>query len=133
MDRTPGRPGGMEQHHKGRVVTASPQRGEIWLLDLDPTRGHEQAGRRPALIFSVDAFNAGPADLVFVVPITSHLRPIPTQVVLRPPEGGIKTESAILCDALRSVSKQRLCSRWGRIAPHTMNEVADRVRILLGL
>ena len=114
-------------------MTPSAQRGEIWLLDLDPTRGREQAGRRPALIFSVDVFNGGPADLVFVIPITSHLRPIPTQVVLHPPEGGIKVESAILCDALRSVSKLRLCSKWGRVSPATLNEVEDRVRILLGL
>jgi mRNA interferase MazF len=114
-------------------MTPSPQRGEIWLLDLDPTRGHEQAGRRPALIFSVDVFNAGPADLVFVIPITSKLRPIPTQVALRPPEGGIKVESAILCDALRSVSKQRLHAKWGGVSPATLEEVEDRVRILLGL
>ena len=114
-------------------MTPSPQRGEIWLLDLDPTRGHEQAGRRPALIFSVDVFNAGPADLVFVIPITRRLRPIPTQVVVRPPEGGVTVESAILCDALRSVSKRRLCARWGRVNPATLNQVEDRVRILLGL
>jgi len=114
-------------------MTPSPQRGEIWLLDINPSRGHEQAGRRPALIFSVDVFNAGPADLVFVVPITSKLRPIPTQVALRPPEGGVKVESAILCDALRSVSKQRLYGKWGRVSPATLNEVEDRVRILLGL
>ena len=114
-------------------MTSSPQRGEIWLLNLDPTRGHEQAGRRPALIFSVDAFNAGPADLVFVIPITSKIRPIPTQVVLRPPEGGVKVECAILCDALRSVSKQRLFNKWGRVGSTTLDEVEDRVRILLGL
>jgi mRNA interferase MazF len=114
-------------------MTPSPQRGDIWLLDLDPTRGHEQAGRRPALIFSVDVFNAGPADLVFVIPITSKLRPIPTQVALHPPEGGVKVESAILCDALRSVAKQRLCAKWGRVGPDTLHEVEDRVRILLGL
>jgi mRNA interferase MazF len=114
-------------------MTPSPQRGEVWLLDLDPTRGHEQAGRRPALIFSVDAFNAGPADLVFVVPITGRVRPIPTQVPLHPPEGGTKIESAILCDALRSVAKQRLYVRWARVSPATLAKVEDCVRILLGL
>jgi mRNA interferase MazF len=114
-------------------MTPKPQRGEIWLLDLDPTRGHEQAGRRPALIFSVDAFNAGPAELVFVIPITGKIRPLPTQVELRPPEGGVRTECAILCDALRSVSKERLLTPWGRVSPATLREVEDRVRILLGL
>ena len=123
----------MGSHGEGRAAITSPLRGEIWLVDLNPTRGHEQAGRRPALIFSVDAFNAGPADLVFVFPVTSRIRPIPTQVVVRPPEGGVKVECAILCDALRSVSKQRLFAKWGRVGSVTLNEVEDRVRILLGL
>ena len=56
----------------------SPQRGEVWLIDFDPIRGHEQAGRRPALILSVDVFNASPADLA--VPSTKTLRAIPTHV-----------------------------------------------------
>src|SRR5438067_3877948 len=92
-----------------------PLRGEVWLVDLNPTRGHEQAGRRPAVIFSVNEFNTGPADLVFVVPITSTLRDLPTQVVIRPPEGGIRVESAVLCEALRSVSRERLIQKWGKV------------------
>ena len=44
-----------------------PNRGEIWLADLNPTRGHEQAGARPVLIISTNAFNHGPAGLVFVI------------------------------------------------------------------
>ena len=111
----------------------SPQRGEIWLLDLDPTRGHEQAGRRPALILTVDGFNAGPAGLVMAIPVTKTIRPVPTHVIVRPPEGGVKMECSILCEALRSVSKERLVIRWGRISPATLAEVEDRVRILLGL
>jgi mRNA interferase MazF len=114
-------------------MTLSPQRGEIWLLDLDPTRGHEQAGRRPALILTVDTFNAGPADLVMAVPITKTIRPMPTHVIVRPPEGGVKMECAILCEALRSVSKGRLVVKWGQVSPQTLAEVEDRVRILLGL
>lgn len=44
-----------------------PKRGEIWLIDLNPTRGHEQHGIRPAVIISVDEFNSCPADLIIVV------------------------------------------------------------------
>ncbi len=110
-----------------------PERGDIWLVDLNPTRGHEQSGRRPALIFSVDEFISGPAELVFVIPITGTVRRLPTHVVIQPPEGGIKVESAVLCDALRSVSRQRLVQRWGRVSPATLVAVEDRVRILLGL
>ena len=51
-----------------------PHRGEIWLADLRPTRGRERAGRRPMLVFTVDFFNAGPADVVVVLPLTSPQR-----------------------------------------------------------
>ena len=97
-------------------MSAPPQRGEIWLVDLDPTRGREQAGRRPALILSVDRFNAGPADLVVVVPLTKTIRAIPTHVVIHPPDGGVQLDSAILCEAVRSVSRQRLVTVWVRSA-----------------
>ena len=113
---------------------ASPAtRGEIWLADLNPVRGHEQAGRRPVLVVSVDAFNQSRADLVVVIPITSTLRPIPFHVVVQPPEGGLTNPSALLCEAVRSISKDRLVTRWGAVSPATMSQVEDRLRILLRL
>lgn len=114
-------------------MSAPPQRGEIWLVDFNPTRGREQAGCRPARVLSVNRFNAGPADLVFAVPVTKTIRGIATHVVIRPPEGGVKVEAAILCEALRSVSRERLMARWGRVHADTLAEVEDRVRVLLGL
>ena len=49
-----------------------PSRGEIWTADLNPTGGHEQAGKRPVLIVSTDTFNHGAADLLFVLPLTYY-------------------------------------------------------------
>ncbi len=113
---------------------ASPAaRGEIWLADLNPVRGHEQAGRRPVLVVSVDPFNQSRAELVVVIPITSTLRPIPFHVVVQPPEGGLTNPSALLCEAVRSISKDRLATRWGTVSPATMSQVEDRLRILLHL
>lgn len=113
---------------------ASPAaRSEIWLADLNPVRGHEQAGRRPVLVVSVDAFNQSRADIVVVIPITSTLRPIPFHVVVQPPEGGLTNPSALLCEAVRSISKDRLVTRWGTVSPATMSQVEDRLRILLHL
>jgi len=113
---------------------ASPAaRGEIWLADLNPVRGHEQAGRRPVLVVSVDPFNQSRADLVVVIPITSTLRPIPFHVVVQPPEGGLTNPSALLCEAVRSISKDRLVTRWGTVSPASMSQVEDRLRILLHL
>ncbi len=53
----------------GGVSLDGADRGDIWLVDLDPIRGHEQSGTRPALVISVDALNYGPAGLLVVLPI----------------------------------------------------------------
>ena len=113
--------------------TGPPCRGDIWLADLNPVRGHEQAGKRPVLVISVNPFNQGRADLVVIVPITSTIRLIPFHVVIQPPEGGLTHPSAALCEALRSISKDRLVHRWGSINSVTLSLVEDRLRILLGL
>lgn len=110
-----------------------PIRKEIWLLNLDPTMGREQAGTRPALVMSADIFNRGYAELVFVIPITSKAKNIRSHVPLLPPEGGLNLPSFIMCEAMRSVSKQRLIKRLGFISSATMSEVEDRLRILLDL
>jgi len=111
----------------------NPSRAEVWLADLNPTRGHEQAGRRPVLIVSDDVFNHGPAGLVIVLPLTSTHRGVPSHVPIMPPEGGLKTPSVILCEAIRSIAKDRLVQQWGTVSPATMAVVEDRLRILLGL
>lgn len=110
-----------------------PARGEIWLVDLNPTRGHEQAGRRPCLIVSVDLFNQGPAGLVVVLPLTTRKKGIPFHVEVTPPEGGLKEPSLVKCEDIRSVSKERLAQRWGAVFPGTLMEIEDRLRILLNL
>lgn len=111
----------------------APGRGDVWLADRNPSRGHEQSGRRPVLVVSEDPFNEGPARLVVVLPMTRTLRPIRSHVRILPPEGGVKTESAILCEAVRSISADRLVERWGAVGPSTMERVADCLRILLRL
>jgi mRNA interferase MazF len=112
---------------------ANPRRGEIWLADLRPTRGREQAGRRPVLVVSVDLFNAGPADLIVVLPLTSTLRDIPLHVKVNKPDGGLKNDSAVLCEAVRSISKERLLSKCGTLSRTGMADVEDRLRVLLDL
>lgn len=112
---------------------SAPRRGELWLVDLDPTRAHEQAGRRPALVISDDLFNHGPSNLVVVLPITSTLRNIPSHVRINAPEGGLRNDSAVLCDAVRSIAKERLGTRWGMVTDETLAHIEDVLRILLRL
>jgi mRNA interferase MazF len=111
-----------------------PSRGEIWTADLNPTRGHEQAGARPVLIVSTNAFNHGPSTLIFVLPLTRTDRGNPFHIPIDPPEGGVQARSFILCDALRSISWERLGPRpLGVVSRAAMREVEDRLRILLDL
>ena len=112
---------------------SEPSRGEIWLVDLSPSRGHEQAGRRPGLVISVDEFNHGPAGLVVVIPITTKAKGIPFHVEISPSESGLDRLSFIKCEDVRSIAKERLLKRLGRITPAKVAEVEDRLRILLGL
>jgi mRNA interferase MazF len=112
-----------------------PNRGEIWLTDFEPVRGHEQGRQRPALIISNDQFNNGPAGLVIVIPLTTTERArMPLRVRIDPPEGGLRETSWALCEAVRSVSKERLIDQaWGSVSARTLATVAYRVRALLDL
>jgi mRNA interferase MazF len=115
-------------------MATSPARGEIWSADLNPTRGHEQAGTRPVLVVSTDIYNRGPAGLVIVVPITRTDRRIPIHVVIEPPEGGVTARSVLLCDAVRSISSDRLVGEpWGHVGPGTLRAVEDPLRLLMDL
>lgn len=111
--------------------SVGPSRGEIWLVDLNPTRGHEQAGIRPALIVSTNLFNQGPAGLVVVLPITSTERRVPLHVAIVLPEGGVRQRSFVKCEDIRSVAVERLHERWGTVSPRSMDLVEDRLKILL--
>ena len=112
---------------------SQPSRGEVWLVNLNPTRGHEQAGIRPALVVCTDLFNHGPAGSVVVLPLTTRHRDIPLHVVLEPPEGGIPQRSYVKTEDVRSIAAERLMERWGTVTLATMDLVGDRMRILLEL
>ena len=111
----------------------NPSRGDVWLVNLNPTAGREQAGMRPALIVSVDIFNHGAAELVVVIPITSKAKGVPLHVEINPPEGGLSMTSYAKCEDVRSISTSRLMRRIGNVTSLTIDAVEDRLRVLLGL
>ncbi len=112
----------------------SARRGEVWLARFDPIEGREQAGVRPALVLSVDSFNASRADLAAVLPITSRPRPgNPFRIEVHSPEGGLTVASYVIGEQLRTISTGRLLKRLGSVSGATMIKVADVVRVILGL
>lgn len=111
-----------------------PSRGEIWIADLDPTRGHEIGRQRPVLIISSDLFNHGRSTLVFVLPITRTNRRVPAHIAIEPPEGGLVARSYILCDSLRSISKERLGDKaLGKVSVNTLQKIEEKLRFLMQL
>lgn len=110
-----------------------PTRGEVWIVNLNPTKGHEQAGYRPGLVISVDTFNHGPAGLAVITPITTKEKGIPFHVPIEPPEAGMSKKIFIKCEDVRSVSTERLSKCLGMVSPETLKAVEDRLKILLDL
>ena len=76
-----------------------PERGEIVWLRFDPQAGHEQAGRRPALVISPRAYNRK-VGLALLCPVTSHVKGYPFEVLL---PNGLEAKGAILSDQLKSL------------------------------
>ena len=113
--------------------TERPNRGDIWLVNLNPAMGHEQAGKRPALVISVDDFNHGPAELVVVLPITSIRKGIPFHIEISPDISGLSKTSYIKCEDIRSVSKERLIKKQGSVSLSVLKEAEDRLEIPLGI
>lgn len=110
------------------------RRGEVWLADLNPSRGREQTGQRPVLVVSADLFNQSPAGLVIAVPFTTRRRGIPTHIEVRPPDGGLRETSFAMCEQLRTLASDRLASQpFGSVSPAVLGAVEDRLRLLLAL
>ncbi|TYB82629.1 MAG: type II toxin-antitoxin system PemK/MazF family toxin [Kosmotoga sp.] len=110
-----------------------PSRGEIWLANLNPAKGHEQSGIRPCLILSVDLFNHGPADLVIVVPLTTKHKSIPLHVKIDKGTGKLDKTSYAKSEDIRSISRNRLIKRIGSVNNRVMNEVLEKIKILLDI
>ena len=108
-------------------------RGEVWLINLDPTLGREQAGTRPALVISENIFNQSYAELIIVVPITSQNKGIRSHVKIAQGEGGLNLESFVKCEDVRSVSKQRLIKKLGSVSKQTIENIEEKLRFLMGL
>lgn len=75
------------------------KQGDIIMIDFNPKVGHEQAGKRPALVVSNDTFN-NHCSVVLVCPITSTVNGFPLHVVL---DSRTKTQGSILCEQIRSL------------------------------
>ncbi len=107
-----------------------PGAGDIFIVDLDPIRGSEQAGRRPVLVISEDEMNSRSRRMI-VCPITGNMAVWTTKVPL--PEG-LLTRGMVLTDQVRSIDKDARILRYVETAaPQFVLDVRSYVGRLLGL
>ncbi len=109
------------------------KRGEVYMVDPDPVAGHEQGGRRPFLLISVNQMNRSWARIAIGVPLTTTDRGNKLHIRLDPPEGGLRKISFAMPEMVRSMSIDRLERKLGRASPDTVAATSDRVGILVGL
>ncbi len=107
-------------------------RGDIWLMQWSPSRGHEQAGARPSLILQNDVGNRY-SPTTIVAAITSVGRRQPVIVPVQGAESGLSRQSFVHLGQIRTVDKSRLLQRMGRTDPATMLEVDRALEVSLGL
>lgn len=115
-----------------RIIT--PKRGEIYIVNFEPTIGVEIKKTRPALIIQNDIGNKY-SPITIVAGITSKFddKLYPTEVLIKSPEGGLKNDSFILLNQIRSIDNQRLIKYLGNISLATMEKVDQAISISLGL
>lgn len=107
------------------------KQGELWELHLDPIKGREQGGRRPAVIISGDLLNKF-LDVVIVCPLTTKIKNYKGNVILNPAkENGLHEKSEVLTFHIRSVSKKRLNKKIGTISEENIQTIKDTLNDIL--
>ena len=109
------------------------KRGEIWLVNLDPTIGAEIKKKRPAIIVNVDQL--GKLPLKIIVPLTdwkSRYEMAPWMVKILPGStNGLTKSSAADCFQVRSVSEERLIKKIGTVRAEQLNEISLGLGLVL--
>ena len=108
-----------------------PRRGEVWLVSLDPTVGHEVKKTRPAIVVTDDSYNEHNW-VVLIMPLTSCNTAEYDQVLIEPPEGGLSNRSVTLPDQLRAIDRKRLIKKLGTLNDPTVQQINRSLRVVLG-
>lgn len=109
------------------------RRGDIWIVNFDPTIGHEIKKTRPAIIIQNNVGNSiGP--ITIVAPITSqkidYIRPFDAFIKKT---GGLDKDSKAVLNQIRSIDKRRLVKKIGSLDENTLGKVDEALKISLGL
>lgn len=116
-------------------MSSSVRRGDVVIVDPDPTAGSEQRGTRPCLVVQNDVGNAN-APTTIIVPFTTAFgdKLYPFEVLVRAGECPLREDSVALCSQLRTVSiEHRILERLGAVPAERMDDVDTALEYSLGL
>lgn len=99
-------------------------RGEVHWANLSPTRGREQAGLRPVLVISHDALNER-SETVIVLAITSKKQAAGYPLTYQLLSGGLSKASWVKMSQVRTISRERLKGRLGRVGDEELSEIVE--------
>ena len=110
------------------------RRGDIFIADLDPVQGSEQGGVRPVVIVQNDRGNRF-SPTVICAAMTSRIgkNDLPTHVWVSAKDSGLKSDSLVLCEQIRTLEKRRLRVKAGRIDELVLHRVEAALRAALGM
>jgi len=111
------------------------RRGDVYLADLNPVQGSEQAGTRPVIIVSRDAINEN-SPVVIIVPTTgAEHKPklYPTHILLKAGTGGLTKDSVAKAEQVRAITKTRLRTSIGQLRFEHMSLVSAALKIAMDL
>lgn len=99
------------------------QRGDVFLVNLDPVVGSEVGKTRPAIVLQNEMANRT-SPTVTVLPLSTQVeRVFPFQVLIPAGEGGLPRDSKALCEQIRTLSIRRLAQRLGSLPPERLEEI----------
>jgi mRNA interferase MazF len=109
------------------------KRGDVWLADLNPTQGSEQAGIRPIIIFQNDLVSRFSTTTI-TIPLTTNQRraTLPICLLIKEGDGGLLQDSVALCFQMRVLDKTRLIRKIGQLNPNTIVQLEEVVLLTLG-
>jgi mRNA interferase MazF len=107
------------------------RQAEIWYANLNPTKGSEQAGMRPVVILSGNLLNEH-LNIVIVAPLSTKIKNYKGNPILTPTiTNGLKNESEILVFHMRSISKDRLVKKLGKLEPGELDQALKTLNEIL--
>ena len=111
------------------------KRGDLFWVNLDPTRGSEQAGRRPVVVIQNNIGNNEAAATTIIAPLTTKdfSKEYPVNVCLPKGTDGLKSKSTVLLSQIRTIDQSRLETRIGQVPPMYLKKIDQALKTSLAL